>query len=168
MLISEAVNLVSKNLGIKPEWLRSLIKFESNWNPVAKNPYSSARGLIQFIDKTAVSLGYKNSLDLVIKNNTIVKQLLGPVYSYLSRYKPFPTEQSLYMSVFYPKARYWDKKAFFPLHVMFVNPGIFQVEDYIKKVKGIKSNKTYIPIAIGAIFLTYFEWRKRNVKKQTL
>lgn len=130
----KALQEVSASLGIDPNDLYKLIDFESKWNPQAKNPYSSARGLIQFTDKTAQSLGYKDSLDLVTKNNSIESQLYFPVLQYLSQFKPFPTKQSLYLSVFYPKARTWSLNTEFPDTVKKVNPGIVTVADYINKI----------------------------------
>lgn len=132
--IAKALQEVSASLGIDPMDLYNLIKFESNWNPQAKNPNSSARGLIQFTDKTAQSLGYKDSLDLVTKNKSIESQLYFPVLQYLSKFKPFPTKQSLYMSVFYPVARNWPLSKEFPDTVKKVNPGIVTVADYINKI----------------------------------
>lgn len=132
--IAKALQEVSASLGIDPMNLYNLIKFESNWNPQAKNPNSSARGLIQFTDKTAQSLGYKDSLDLVTKNKSIESQLYFPVLQYLSKFKPFPTKQSLYMSVFYPVARNWPLSKEFPDTVKKVNPGIVTVADYINKI----------------------------------
>lgn len=132
--IAKALQEVSASLGIDPNDLYNLIKFESNWNPQAKNPNSSARGLIQFTDKTAQSLGYKDSLDLVTKNKSIESQLYFPVLQYLSKFKPFPTKQSLYMSVFYPVARNWPLNKEFPDTVKKANPGIVTVADYINKI----------------------------------
>lgn len=100
---------LSTRLGIKdPNWLIDLVNFESGINPTAKNPFSSARGLIQFINSTARSLGYESSLDLVNKNPTVIGQLEGPVYEYLKQFDPYPTETSLYLSVFFPAARRYD------------------------------------------------------------
>lgn len=133
-----AVNYTALKLGINRKWLYDLINFESRFRPLVKNPYGSARGLIQFIDSTARGLGYENSLDLVTTHPTIESQLFGPVYRYLNQFRPFPTEQSLFMSVFYPKARSWHPNKMFPEHVRRVNPGIVTVNDYVSKVKGIK------------------------------
>jgi hypothetical protein len=128
---NKALSYISSRLGVKKSRLYALIKFESNFKPFAKNPKSSAMGLIQFINSTAKGLGYKSSLDLVKKNPTIESQLLGPVYKYLSRYKPFPHDQALFMSVFYPKARYWLEFWPFPKRVKRDNPGINNPYDYM-------------------------------------
>lgn len=44
-------------LMIEPDWLAAVISYESGWDPAAKNPRSSASGLIQFMEDTAASLG---------------------------------------------------------------------------------------------------------------
>lgn len=101
----QAVKDVAAALGVNVQWLSALINFESAWDPQAKNPLSSARGLIQFIDKTAKDLGYANAMDLVSKNPTIQGQLRGPVLKYFRQWAPFVNEQDFYLSVFLPKYR---------------------------------------------------------------
>lgn len=147
--VIKALNEVSASLGIDPNDLYKIIQFESKWNPQAKNPNSSARGLLQFTNKTAQSLGYIDSLDLVTKNNSIESQLYFPVLKYLSKFAPFPTKQSLYMSVFYPAAREWPLNKEFPDTVKKVNPGIRTVADYISKI----DNKAVAGISGGLLSL---------------
>ena len=156
---NKALSFISNQLGVKKSKLYALIKFESNFKPFAKNPNSSARGLIQFINSTARGLGYKNSLDLIKKNPTIEKQILGPVYKYLSNYKPFPHDQALFMSVFYPKARYWFEFWPFPKRVKKDNPGINNPYDYMTHIYK-RLNLRYIPrcfifgvVSVSAYFL---------------
>lgn len=165
----EALNMVAQQLGIYPSWLQNLITFESGgWNPAARNPYTGARGLIQFMPDTAKSLGYKDADDLYNQNPTDTAQLLGPVLKYLSQYAPFPTEQSLYMAVFYPKARnvpvdtafqsLMTPEKFDIFHKQ--NPNILTVNDYVSKVNHAPIIKTAIDIAgialiVGASFLSY-------------
>ena len=55
--IVNKINSVSSNLGISPNWLMAVMNFESGLNPKAKNPYSGATGLIQFMPSTAAGLG---------------------------------------------------------------------------------------------------------------
>lgn len=124
-------------LGVPIEWLGYLIKFESKGNPQAKNPRSTARGLIQWIDATAQGLGYKNSLDLVTKNPT-VEQQLDLVVKTLRRYKPFETPTALHMAVFYPAYVHKDINTRFPDHVIKANPGITTPAEYTNYVYGIK------------------------------
>lgn len=156
---------VSNSLGIKAEWLWNLINFESRWNPLARSgmPYNAAkvnagieqpkyaRGLIQFIDSTAISLGYDNAEDLVNKHPDYKSQLLYPVRRYLTQYKPFPTEQSLYLAVFYPAARNWSPTREFPDNVQTANPGIRRPIDYVNKVKG-EASKSFITSPVIVFF----------------
>lgn len=157
---------IASALSINPKWLAALINFESSGNPLAraKYPYNKAksdkgleppkyaRGLIQFIDPTAQSLGYLSADDLVEKNPDIASQLLFPVRQYLEQYKPFPTEQSLYMAVFYPAARNWPPMQSFPDSVKAANPGIQTPADYVRKVRG-KGNSGIVVLAALAGFL---------------
>lgn len=63
------------------------------------------------------------------------EQLRGPVLTYLSPYMPFPSEQSLYLAVFYPAARDWAIGRAFPQNVRDENPGIVTVSDYVTKAR---------------------------------
>lgn len=151
---SNLLDLTAIQLQVDPDDLYRLIDFESGWNPRAKNPYSSAMGLIQFTDSTAYDLGFKNSSDLVNKNPTITDQL-PIVKQYLMPFKPFYGKQSLYMAVFYPAARTWPLEKQFPSAVKAVNPGIDTVQSYIDKVD--KTSGGGIPVssvllAIAAFF----------------
>lgn len=144
---------VAKALNVPAEWLYRLIQFESGWKPlqraymplnaaaIKKDPTiipRYARGLVQFTDSTAQMLGFKDALDLVTKQPTIDTQLPGAVYDLLKRYKPFPTEQSLYLSIFYPVARNWPPDQVFSDSVRAANPGINTPADYVRHVQGIK------------------------------
>lgn len=51
------LNQVAKNLGVNVDWLAAIISFESGFNPAAKNPNSSATGLIQFMRNEAIKFG---------------------------------------------------------------------------------------------------------------
>lgn len=133
----QTLNNTAARLGVAYQDLYNLIKFESGFNPQAKNPNSSARGLIQFIDSTAKSLGYKDSADLVSKHPTISSQL-PVVEQYLKQFAPFSGKQSLYMSVFYPKYRNVSPDTPFPENVQKVNPGIKTPQDYMDKIDGKK------------------------------
>jgi hypothetical protein len=156
-----------KLIGVDKEWLWNLINFESGWNPKIKNPLSSARGLIQFMDSTAQELGYYNSQDLIDKNPTIESQLWGPVWKYLKQYMPFNTEQSLYMAIFYPKARTWSLDTEFPDSVKKVNPGIVTVGDYVNKVRKkalrtLQNNSIVGILVIAGISLLVFNIYKKG------
>lgn len=139
---STILSNVSSALGIPSDWLYQLIDFESKWNPAAVNPYSAARGLIQWTNTTARGMGYASALDLVNKSPDRISQLIGPVFEYLKPYRPFPTQQSLAMAVFYPKYRSVPADTAFPVNVLAQNPGIKTPADYMKKV---------FPISLAAL-----------------
>lgn len=122
---------VAAALRVNPRTLAAEIQFESRWNPRIKNPGSSARGLIQFMDATARDMGFAGSLDLVLKYPTVPLQLAGPVLRYLKHWAPFPTDQSLFMAVFYPAYRNASPDTEFPERVQAANPGIEKVSDYV-------------------------------------
>ena len=141
-----ALSFVCKRVEVEPYLLAALIEFESSWQPLIKNRLSSARGLIQFMDRTAHRLGYadpkapseKPWLDasrvLLEAHPDTVSQLLCPVLRYLYPMKPFPTDQSLFMAVFYPAYRKVDPGTPFPERVRRSNQGIITVNDYLQKV----------------------------------
>lgn len=131
---------ISERLGVSYYDLFRLINFESGFNPFAKNQFSSARGLIQFVDSTARDLGFNNSLELVTTCPTVESQL-PLVESYLSKFKPFRDKQSLYMSVFYPEYRLLPPETVFPSFVREINPGIDTISDYVKMVDNSGTSK---------------------------
>lgn len=150
----EALKEVARKLGVIPSWLYAQINFESagTWDPQIKNPNSSARGLIQFLNSTAINLGYKDSLDLVLKHPTIKSQLEGPIYQYYKKFMPFNSMQSFFLSVFLPKYRnsspdtviYADEPTR-QQSFRTANPGIKTVGDYTEKLmlKFFKSKSPY-------------------------
>lgn len=153
-----ALLAVASALSVDPEWLYQLIDFESGWNPAAKNPYSTARGLIQFTDTTARRLlGYSDADQIVENFPDRVSQLQGPVYKYLAQYAPFPSQQSLAMAVYYPAYRSVPADTAFPADTLKNNPGIVTVNDYLKKVFPFN----VMPIAIiGGMAIAFFLFYK--------
>ena len=155
----EALLEVAAKLRLQdPQLLAELIEFESGWNPQAKNPNSSASGLIQFMRKTAGRLvsvhdvdhdGDRDSVDLVLEYPDAASQLRGPVLEYLLPMAPFVDRppalpgQSLFMAVFFPAARRWDPSYRFvdvltPQRAQQFteqNPGIVTVRDYVEHVR---------------------------------
>lgn len=164
---SATLSVVARNLGVSKDNLNKLINFESKWNPKAKNPYSSARGLLQWTDSTARSLGFSDSADLVKKNPSILDQM-SIVEKYLSQFKPFTGRQSLYMAVFYPAARNWSSSRIFPDSVRSVNPGVNTPGDYINLVEGkraiVVSGISMAAIALFS-FTLYHIFRGKAIKK---
>lgn len=167
----QALAAVSIDLNVPPEWLRALIKFESNEDPKARNKISGARGLIQFLHSTAKSLGFKDADDLVSQYPDYISQLLNPVRQYLRQFKPFPTKQSLYMSVFYPAARNWSADTVFPDTVRAANPNIDTVGDYVafvekRRIPVVKTATTIL--IIGVLVAGYFLYQHYSKKGGSL
>jgi hypothetical protein len=127
-----ALAQAAATLGIPSAWLSAAIAHESGWNPAIKNPLSSARGLLQWIDSTAKGLGYKDSADLIAKNPTREQQLVGPVVGYLSKFKPFNSIEEVAAAIFYPA--YKNKlDTPLPAAVQKANPGIVTLRDYANR-----------------------------------
>lgn len=156
------ITAAALEIGTRPDDLNALINFESKYNPTAKNPLSSARGLLQFTNTTARELGFSDSTDLINKNPTFTSQIKNAVIPYLKRKAPFPTQQSLYMSVFYPAARTWSANSIFPANVQAVNPGIRTVQDYINKVNNAKLLPLTLPISIILIVSLIFLFTRKG------
>jgi hypothetical protein len=140
---NRAIDFVADSLKVKREWLIDLINFESGWNPQAKNKFTGARGLIQFMPATAAGMGFPGFKSISEGAPTAADNLVNAapnialqmqyVLKYLYPLRPFPTLQSLYMSVFYPKFRNVAATTEFPDSVKRVNPGIKTVADYMRK-----------------------------------
>jgi len=124
---------LAKRYNLDPNFVWNLIQVESRWKPDAKNPGGSARGLIQFIDSTAKSLGYLNSLDLVTKHPTVESQLSGPVKKYWDKWAPFKDELDLAACNFYPAYRK-TPDAILPEAVRKANPGLNTIRDYYNAI----------------------------------
>jgi hypothetical protein len=75
---------------------------------------------------------------------------------------PYPTKQSLYLTVFYPVARTWGAGATFPETVQRFNPGIVTVKDYINKVEGITTKIGLSALVIAGAILIYFLTSKKE------
>jgi len=151
MTIEEALAYVSYSNGIEPSWLRKLIQFESGWNPHARNKKTGAGGLIQVMPRTAEALGFKSVEEMLSKYPDTVSQLLNVVSAYFKlpgNRPPYPTPQSLYMTVFYPAARSWSPGTAFPDTVRAYNPGIDTVQDYVNYVERKSGTKTATGILV--------------------
>ncbi|RQW04062.1 hypothetical protein EH223_08455 [candidate division KSB1 bacterium] len=137
-----ALERAAAAVGVPFDWLYRLIRFETagTFDPLKGNPNSSAIGLLQFTNAAARDLGYNSSQELAHSLPTFEAQVAGAVIPYLKRYRPFPTPQSLYMSVFYPAARFWPENREFPPAVQKANTyatgAIKTVRDYVRRVEG--------------------------------
>lgn len=89
-------------IGINPDWLASVIKFESNFDPARPNAAGSgAMGLIQFMPSTARNLGTTTT---ALSKMTFVQQL-EYVKKYFAPYRgKLHSLEDTYLVVFYPKA----------------------------------------------------------------
>jgi hypothetical protein len=128
-----ALTSAANQIGIPSDWLFALIKTESGFDPLVKNPYASARGLIQWVDSTSQQLGYKDTNDLIAKNPTIETQLLGPVVQYLKKWGKIISPEDLAAVNFYPIYRGSKVDTLLPEKVRKVNPGVNTVRDYYEK-----------------------------------
>lgn len=168
---ADKIKEIANRLGTDPRWLDALINFETagTYDPTIKNPKSSARGLIQVIDKTARDVfNVSDSLSLVKKYPTFDSQMENVVYPYLARYAPFRSKQELYMAVFYPNYRKAPPDTIFSEKVRRYNPGITTVQDYINFVdRRVKEEKLVLnqkTMGIGIVLIAgatlYFLMRR--------
>lgn len=79
----DGVLWIEAELGLKAENLLACMKFESNLDPKARNPYSSASGLIQFMATTAKNLG--TTIESIRTMDAMSQ--LGYVYRYFKDFK---------------------------------------------------------------------------------
>lgn len=166
----QKITEVAARLGVPAQWLDALIRFETagTYSTTIKNPYSSARGLIQIIDASAQDLGFRDSLDAVTKNQSFDSQMDNVVYPYLKRYAPFKNKQAFYMSVFYPAYRNRAPDTTFSASIQKVNPGIKTVRDYVEFVDrkaGLAKVKKSLPlmglILTGAGVYYFLRYKKQ-------
>lgn len=99
----EGVLWIESELGINPDYLMACMMFESGLDPKARNPQSSASGLIQFMSQTAKELG--TTIEKIREMDAMTQ--LSYVYKYFRR---FGTELhnwdlgDVYMAILWPKA----------------------------------------------------------------
>lgn len=173
-------------IGMRSAWLQNVIALESGWDPAAYNATTGAAGLIQFIPRTLKGMGLVSpslseqipatgavpqdikeavANEFFLKYPTAEAQLQGPVVQYLKQYKPYPTEQSAYLAVFYPAYRYASPDTTFPAAVQNANPGIDTVADYVDLVKKKSQTSALVASAlpVGAFLavaaLVYYFWK---------
>jgi hypothetical protein len=152
----DVLSQAAQALGMDLNFLYNVIMAESGWSPSAYNASSGAVGLIQFIPRTLLSMNLLSAdlaaripasgavpddvkrdvaQEFLMKYPTVTAQLLGPILQYFKPYRPFPTEQSVYLTVFYPAYRSNPLDTIFPANVQAQNPGITTVGDYVDFVK---------------------------------
>jgi hypothetical protein len=98
---AEKVVVISKALGINPNYLMAVMHFESKLDPSAVNPRSGASGLIQFTRATAKGLG--TSVEQIRRMSAIAQLdlVLLHMKPYARRIKSFV---DVYLSIFFPAA----------------------------------------------------------------
>lgn len=93
----------ARSLGINPQWCEMVTFLESNFNPQARNPNSTAQGLWQWIRATRTSLGYGD-----VWQQSAEQQINGIWTAYvrnqLRNFKRAKTFVDFYLCVFYPAA----------------------------------------------------------------
>lgn len=95
------VKAIAAKLGIDPNWLMLVFKFESGLNSHIQNPTTGATGLIQFMPFTALDLGTTTAALKAMSN----VQQLDYVYQYYNKYRSkIISYIDLYMATFFPKA----------------------------------------------------------------
>lgn len=99
----EKVRAIAAHLGTSPSWLMACMAFETGrtFSPTARNPGSSATGLIQFMASTARSLGTTTEALAAMT----AEEQLDKVYEY---FKPFAGRlgslADCYMAILWPPA----------------------------------------------------------------
>ena len=92
---------IAQGLGTDPNYLMAIMSFESGFDPAARNPYSGATGLIQFMPKTAKVLG--TTTDALAGMSA--EQQLDYVAAYFAPYTGrLKTLEDAYMAVLWPDA----------------------------------------------------------------
>jgi hypothetical protein len=126
---------VALRLGVPFEWLYKIISLESNFDPQARNPRSSARGLIQIIDDTAKMIFGMNAAALVSRYPDFDSQMDNVVYPffkyYADRMGPYTSEEQFYLTVFLPAYRDKPLDWIVPDWVKKANPGVDTLQDYV-------------------------------------
>lgn len=150
---------MARTLGVNYTALFKVMAFETNhtFDPKITNPYSGARGVIQFTNSTSRTLvspdgrKLKDANDLVSTYPKFSDQMElpgfhnpkgGPVYQYLSRFGKINSDRDLFLAIFYPVAINWSDDYILPDIVRSQNPGVNTVGDYCTQLasKIIMSN----------------------------
>ena len=92
---------IKAKTGIEPNWLMSVMLFESGLNPAAYNPTGGATGLIQFMPNTARGLGTTTN---ELRQMNHVEQLEYVLKYYLPYKFKIKNGADLYVVNFYPYA----------------------------------------------------------------
>lgn len=138
---------MARVLGVNYTALFKVMAFETNntFDPKITNPYSGARGVIQFTNSTSRTLvspsgrKLRDANDLVSTYPKFSDQMAtpgqynphgGPVYQYLHRFGKIESDRELYLAIFYPMAINWSDDHILPEIVRNQNPGVTTIGDY--------------------------------------
>lgn len=103
--LAGAIVAAAAEIGIQPDWLANVIRFESQFKASAVNPSSGAVGLIQFMPATASEVGTSSAN---LKKMTAVQQM-----TYVTKYFKLPrikgkgalsSQLDVFMAVIWPAA----------------------------------------------------------------
>lgn len=115
------VKALALKLDVPADWLMFVMDFESGLNPQARNPQSTATGLIQFIESTARDLG--TTTDALYQMSNV--EQMHYVEKYLvqkrNQFGSFDHIVDLYLAIFYPVAIPKPMSYIFPESVYRVN-----------------------------------------------
>lgn len=103
--LASSIVAVADEIGVPPDWLANVIRFESKFNPQAVNPVSGATGLIQFMGPTASEVG--TTLANLKKLTAVQQMAYVAKYFKLPRIKgkgPLRTQLDVFMAVIWPAA----------------------------------------------------------------
>lgn len=97
-VVHEAIGQAAARRGVSPATLFKIAKIESNLNPNASNPSSSAAGLFQQIDSNAAQYGVANRLDPYQSADGAARFLRDNQNYLTKRLGRAPTEGELYLA----------------------------------------------------------------------
>lgn len=98
----KVVGAVAGRLGIPEDWLTDVMYTESGLNPKARNPNSTATGLIQFMASTALGLGTTTGALYAMSNIAQMAFVEKYFRGHILRLGKPKTYFDLYCMVFYP------------------------------------------------------------------
>lgn len=190
---ADKIREVARKVGARPSYLDALINFETagTYDPLIENPRpdSTAKGLIQINDPTALDLFGMTSEELVRKYPTFDSQMDNVVLPYLQQRKrvynndePLFTKHKLYMSVFYPA--YMDEEPDTPFSERIQKANTYTIngrtvsirtpKQYAEFVdKRIREDTLLVPKLLPAILIgtgiagvtTWYMFRRKRSKK---
>lgn len=163
----EKVITIANDLDLLPEWLMCVMNNESGLDSTARNPYSSATGLIQFMDATATDLGTTTD-ELAAMTNIDQLDFVKLYFTKYGYYKHINDFGDLYLSMLYPLALYKDDSFMLPDWVTKANPTFDTNKDGHLTKAEFKENVTakyanYLPADNSAEVMALQQKKKLNL-----